>query len=78
MRENAKEEVTVASISKTELKWVITALNTHIEECEELMRNPDLNGLTRSILNHQREGYRALRLKLETASVKGAKQIRII
>lgn len=67
----------MASISKTELKWVITALNTHIEECAELLLSPDINNLTRAILHHQAENYRSLRTKLELAVSKGAKQIRI-
>ena len=68
----------MANISKTELRWLITALNTHIEECADLMHSPAVGNLTHAILCHQAESYRALRCKLEIALAKDDRQIRII
>ena len=68
----------MTTITKTEAKWIITALNTHIEECTDLMLNPAIGGLTRVLLHHQAENYRTLRIKLERMLAMDAKQIRII
>lgn len=68
----------MATITKVEAKYLLTALDTHIEECAELMLNPAVGKLNRYILARQMENYRSLRNKLEVLLGKGVHNIHVI
>lgn len=65
------------TITKTEIRWIISALNTHIETCTEFMQDEDTSEFHRSILKRQAEGYSGLAKKLEGVLSSKAKRIAI-
>lgn len=65
------------TITKTEIRWIISALNTHIETCNEFMQDENIADFHREILQCQSEGYAGLVRKLEGVLLSKAKRIAI-
>ena len=66
----------MVSISRAELQNLITAVNSHIEACDDFL-SIDLSRETREIMEDQRQRYIALRDKLQVSYDAGEKLIEI-
>jgi len=66
----------MVSITRRELERIITAINSHIETCDDFM-SIDLSKATREAMEDQRRVYVDIREKLQAAHDAGDKLIEV-
>ena len=64
-----------ATLSRTEVQWLINMINRQLEDLEEILAEPEVSSLEHGIAELMRENYAHVRKKLEQTLDNGLTRI---
>ena len=64
-----------ATLSRTEIQWLINMINHQLEDLEEVLTEPELSNIEHGIAELMRENYAHVREKLKSTLDNGSARI---